>query len=354
VPAHLPALDGLRAVAISLVLWQHAGILFGGYGLDMGSPFWRASRAGWWGVDLFFVLSGFLITRVLLRQPGGRGSLGAFWRRRAARTLPLLYVYLTVTAAYGMGGAFPVQDQPWLLYLTHTANWHIAWHDFGLPIFGMLWSLGVEEQFYVLWPLVVKVARRRLLGACAAAIVAAPLARLLVYRVSDSYAAFHVLPFCRVDTLAMGAALAVALSDERRAPTVLRIARFAAPPAAAVLSVVTVLALGPWPMARWEEAWVVLGYSAVGLSCTALVAFAAEGGLVTRALLGNPVLGHVGRVSYGVYLWHCLVAHALLSVPWDVDVGARIAVWLAIVTGLATASWFGIERPWVAPRALAA
>jgi peptidoglycan/LPS O-acetylase OafA/YrhL len=95
---HVPSLDGLRAVAISLVLWQHAGLLFAGRGLDAGSWFWRASRAGWWGVDLFFVLSGLLITRSLLARDRA-APLRAFWRRRAARTLPLLYVYLAVAVS---------------------------------------------------------------------------------------------------------------------------------------------------------------------------------------------------------------------------------------------------------------
>lgn len=343
-PRQIPSLDGLRALAIALVLWQHAGILFGGLGLDLDGWFWRASRAGWWGVDLFFVLSGLLITRILLRHTG---SLRAFWKRRAARTLPLLYIYLAVVAAYGFGGGFPVRDQSWLAYLTHTTNLHIAANDFGLPVFGMLWSLGVEEQFYGFWPLVIRGLRRWLVVACAALIVLAPLARFIVYNVSDCYAAFHVLPFCRVDTLAMGAMLALCIDDAQRWKWLVRVARVGVLPAILLLATVTLLALGPWPVGRFEEAWVVFGYSLMGLSCAILVVVVAAGDPVSRLLFANPIVGYVGRISYGIYLWHCLLALIVLSLPWEVDVGTRLATWLGLVVVVASVSWFGIERVWL-------
>jgi len=348
-PKHIPALDGLRALAISLVLWQHAGILFGGRGLDTDHWFWRASRAGWWGVDLFFVLSGLLITRILLGQGQGPG-LRAFWKRRAARTLPLLYIYLVVAAAYGFGGAFSVTEQPWLSYLTHTANLQIARSDFGLPIFGMLWSLGVEEQFYLFWPLLTRWARGRLVPVCLGLIALAPAARWAVYNVSDSYAAFHVLPFCRVDTLAMGALLAVCIDDPARWARAVTAARVALVPALGVLGAVMAWGLGPWPLPDWEQTWVVAGYSLVGLACSSLVVVAAAGGPAVRALLANPVVAHVGRVSYGIYLWHCLLALCLLSLPWERGVGAQMVAWLAVVLAVASLSWLGVERLWLAPK----
>lgn len=344
---HWPALDGLRAVAIGLVLWQHAGLLFGDRGIDLGHWFWRASRAGWWGVDLFFVLSGLLITRLLLRPAAT--SLGTFWRRRAARTMPLLYVYLVAAAAYGFGGGFAVTEQPWLAYLTHTANLHIASAGFGLPVFGMLWSLGVEEQFYLAWPLAVRGARSRLGWLCGVLLVVAPLARWGVYHASDSYAAFHVLPLCRCDTLALGALLALALEHPPRWAGVARLSRALLAPALAVLGLVTAWGLGPWPLPAHEEAWVVGGYSLVGLSCATVVAAAATGGAAARWLLGNPLMAHLGRVSYGIYLWHCLLALCVLSLPSTASVEAQLGLWLAAVVGVATLSWLGIERRWLQP-----
>lgn len=350
-PRYLPALDGLRAVAISLVLWQHAGILFGGHGLDLDGWFWRASRAGWWGVDLFFVLSGLLITRILLRQGPEPGGLRAFWGRRAARTLPLLYVYLAAAAAYGFGGAYRVAEQPWLAYLTHTTNLQIARTDFGLPIFGMLWSLGVEEQFYLFWPLLTRWARRHLTTVCLALLALAPVARWAVYNVSDSYAAFHVLPFCRVDTLAMGALIATCIDEPGRWRRLVAVARAALLPSLGVLAGVMALGLGPWPLPDLEQAWVVGGYSLVGLACSALVVVVASGGAVTRALLANPLVAHVGRVSYGIYLWHALLALCVLSLPTSHDVRMQMSLWLLIVLATASLCWFGVERRWLEPRA---
>lgn len=184
---------------------------------------------------------------------------------------------LAVVAAYGFGGAFAVGDQPWLAYLTHTTNLHIAANDFGLPVFGMLWSLGVEEQFYIAWPLVIRWLRRWLVAACAALIMLAPVARWIVYNVSDCYAAFHVLPFCRVDTLAMGALLALCIDDPQRWRRLVRWARLGLAAAIALLATVTLLALGPWPVGRFEEAWVVFGYSLMGICCATVVVVVAQG-----------------------------------------------------------------------------
>jgi len=343
----LPALDGVRAIAISLVLWQHAGILFH---VDPASAFWRASQAGWWGVDLFFVLSGFLITRILLKG----GPLLAFWRRRAARTLPLLYAYLAVAAAYGLDGAFAVEQQPWLSYLTHTTNLHVAANGYGLPVFGILWSLAVEEQFYLAWPLAARWLRRGLAWVCGALIVLAPMARWVVYNHSDRYAAFHVLPFCRADVLAMGCLLAVLFENPRRWRIVVRVARAALVPALAVLAALTYWGLGPWPIARFELLWVVVGYSLVGLSCSSIVGVAAASGPVSLVVLGNPIARFVGRISYGMYLWHSLLAVIIAGLPVRCGVPRRIGLWVAVVLSTSALSYYGIERPWLKRRSLRA
>jgi peptidoglycan/LPS O-acetylase OafA/YrhL len=349
---YFPSLDGLRTIAISLVLWQHAGLLFGDAGLDGDAWFWRASRAGWWGVDLFFVLSGLLITRSLLaRAPAA--PLGPFWRRRAARTLPLLYVYLAVAGAYGLGGGYVVAEQPWLAYLTHTTNLYVARNDFGLPLFGMLWSLGVEEQFYLAWPLVVRWARPRLQAICWALVLAAPAARFVTYQASDCYASFHVLPLCRADALALGALLALRLDAPGGPAALARLARRALGPALGLLAAVTWLGLGPWPLYHYgrELCWVVAGYSLVSFACAALVAWALTDRVVARAALGNPVVAYLGRISYGIYLWHCLLAFVVLSLPWQAGVAERLVAWLALVVAVSSASWFGIERRWLGPYA---
>lgn len=152
--AHIAALDGLRGFAVAAVLLFHAGWLSGGF----------------LGVDLFFVLSGFLITGLLLAGAGSGGParLAGFWVRRARRLLPALavMVLVTVSAVWTLGTVaqlrFALDDLPWVA--AQAVNWHYItgrigyWNASGTHVFAHLWSIGVEWQFYLLWPPVVLVA----------------------------------------------------------------------------------------------------------------------------------------------------------------------------------------------------
>ncbi|MFD0889518.1 acyltransferase family protein, partial [Streptosporangium algeriense] len=154
--AHIGALDGLRGLAVTAVLLFHAGHLDGGF----------------LGVDLFFVLSGFLITGLLLNELGGHGrlDLGAFLARRARRLLPALTLMVLATLLLAWAFARPdmlrsaLQDAPWVA--AQSANWHYIgeqigyWDASGTRLFAHLWSIGVEWQFYLAWPLIVALAGR--------------------------------------------------------------------------------------------------------------------------------------------------------------------------------------------------
>jgi len=150
--SHIAALDGLRGLAVIAVLFFHAGKLQGGF----------------LGVDLFFALSGFLITGLLLAEVDRRGRVGliAFWGRRFRRLLPAVLVLLVaVTVIVTIVATVPeraatIEDGPWAQF--YVANWHAIaghrdyWASFELPrMFGHLWSLAIEEQFYVVWPIVI-------------------------------------------------------------------------------------------------------------------------------------------------------------------------------------------------------
>jgi peptidoglycan/LPS O-acetylase OafA/YrhL len=166
--SHIPALDGLRAVAIAMVVAFHYGLL----------------DCGWLGVQLFFVLSGFLITRILQaarEQPLGH-YLGRFWRRRALRIFPLYFGYLLLLSAVFVATGAPVAFADSALYLfTYTFNLTRPWLQQGSPAFTHFWSLCVEEQFYLLWPLAVFfLAPRRLPQLAIAMIAVAPVARLVL------------------------------------------------------------------------------------------------------------------------------------------------------------------------------
>ncbi len=314
--ARNPALDGLRGVACLTVLVYHA------------TP-WLLP-GGWTAVDGFFVLSGYLITRVLLdeRERTGRVELGRFYLRRAARLYPALVLAIALAIALGSLG-------PWSLavlavtYLSDIARWQ------GIDLRGMghTWSLGIEEHFYLVWPLAVALAPSRravaLAGAgCAAAslgvmLVIAPPTRL--FDVS-SFAA----PHARVWELLVGAVLATAFTRQlgRRYANV-----------AGVLAAVGAVDLGVGsPFARLHTWQAIAG---VALSVAAVVACTEPSWL--GRLLSAPPLARIGRFSYGVYLYHypILVAPAVLRMPALAAFGTRIAAPVL----LAAVSFRYVEEP---------
>jgi peptidoglycan/LPS O-acetylase OafA/YrhL len=320
-------LDGLRGIAILLVLTNHFGIP----GLTAGGPA---------GVAVFFTLSGFLITSMLLeeRASDGRISLGDFYRRRALRLFPALAVVVLVVlgfGAVGVGGG--VHDA--LPVAAYVANWaRVTGADLGL--LNVSWSLAVEEQFYVAWPLILigllHAGRRRVLvwvtvGGIAYSLVAR-------FALWDSGAGEHRVYFgsdTQASGLLIGCLLAIALRDRQVRPEPL--------PLVAATGTALVLASG---FARGGlQMWVTV--PAVVPFFTAAVIYgvvAAErsGG----AWLEHPALVLVGRRSYGLYLWHPFAALILVGVldqylPRALGVTAALAAaWL-----LTLASWRYVEEP---------
>lgn len=221
VSGHMPALDGLRGVAILLVLITHlvwAPIELRGFPrkvLDITS-------VGWIGVDLFFVLSGFLITGILLDSKGAANYFASFYARRALRILPLYYGVLFVTFVLvpllGRAGVphLPRQfnpDQIW--YWFYAGNWAWSWnHAYG-P-FVHFWSLAVEEQFYFVWPwIVLMTSRKTLARLCAFLLVLAPVLRGFLYLRGRNPEFIYSSTWSYLDILALGALTALVVRNER-------------------------------------------------------------------------------------------------------------------------------------------
>jgi peptidoglycan/LPS O-acetylase OafA/YrhL len=212
---HLPALDGLRGVAITLVLAHNFDII--------GAPrgMWAhavdvALNVGWIGVQLFFVLSGFLITRILLHTQDSANYFAGFYGRRILRIFPLYYgtllvafVILPLLVKLPTGFAQEQAHQAWLwLYLSNTSNTF----GFESQVFPHFWSLAIEEQFYLLWPLLVH--RRspfQVLRLCLAIAVLSVVVRVALLLHGTDVHAVYSMTFCRMDALAMGAAVAALL-----------------------------------------------------------------------------------------------------------------------------------------------
>jgi peptidoglycan/LPS O-acetylase OafA/YrhL len=355
-----PGLDGLRGVSVVVIMVFHSFILW-------PESYARGIPGSFLAVNLFFVLSGFLITALLLdeRARNGAVAFGAFYVRRALRLLPALVLVLTVATAHLWLSGQPMRAQlaamGWTLgYVANWAQWTGAIHD---PItkltWGHTWTLSVEEQFYLLWPLLfVGVLLRRLRIEVVAAVLAFA---VLVITVGRQVAAAGVrVPAgtassavvlagrldehiglrtdFRADTLLLGALAAIALHAGWRPGRGLRwVASGAGAGLVAAL-------LWVRPEARWMYGW---GFTAVDLGF-ALVCVAAldrrwRPGLVLRF----PPLVWLGRVSYGLYLWHPPVFMAVLYHWPHASVAARLALGWGFTLAAAWLSFTFVEQPFL-------
>jgi peptidoglycan/LPS O-acetylase OafA/YrhL len=357
---HIPAIDGMRGVAILLVAWYHAPFLFrdaAGFPQEISGGliqkvFWGMSTAGWIGVDLFFVISGFLITSILIRECASKGSLRVFWHRRALRILPLVVLYLsllklnvTLGDPLGMLSSFDA----WPAYLFYIGNFHIAINGWQPVVVMILWSLAVEEQFYIIWPFLVHhVSFRKLILTCLIILTLSPIARAITYWTLD-YPAVYVLTVCRLDGLAVGTILALLIHTDKWKVQALDSCRKLAP--LALLAVFTVL-LGPFspsfPQTR-PLLFTLFGYTWIAISFGLLVGASLQCTGWARSLLCWPILTFVGKRCYGFYLWHALVAAMVKkivdSLQLDVGFYGLLCLWIISLIAVATASWCFFERP---------
>lgn len=316
-PAHVPALDGVRGIAILLVLTYHFSWVLG-FGTNVADrALERVVSVGWAGVDLFFILSGFLITNILLRARDSSGYFRTFYARRVLRIFPLYYGFLFIMIVLlpelpGLRGNEGLQNlrQHQFIYWTYLYNVAISVHplvDRGPYANGHLWSLAIEEQFYLIWPLVVLLLGRRALASfCILCIVAAPVIRygLLHGAVPDLQNVFAVstLMPARMDTLALGGLIAVIARD----PDLLRrTTRWALPVGATAALALVILNLNRHGLPLLDEKVLTFGLSALALGFGAAVMMVVGGVPGTlQAVLSNRVLTFFGRYSYGLYVLH--------------------------------------------------
>ena len=350
-----PALDGLRAVAVLAVMLEHSGVRRpGGTGLLV--------PGGFLGVDVFFVISGFLITSLLLIERGrtGRVDLGRFWVRRARRLLPAVGLMVAVTCVVVATTDVAV-DRPTLrgdaaAALAYVANWRFIVTDqsyfaaFGLPSpFRHLWSLSVEEQWYLVFPpaLVALLAfvRRRtgvLLAVLGVAVVASAVWMAVCATPGQDASRAYYGTDTRVQTLLVGAALAVVMVRlPAFAPRFARLTPGLGVLGLVALAVLFVTVRGQQPE-LYEGGFLVV--AAASAAAVAGVAFPGATGPACWVLGRRPVVA-IGRLSYGLYLWHWPVF--VLMTPDRVGLtGAELAVARVVVAfAVATASYLLVEQP---------
>jgi peptidoglycan/LPS O-acetylase OafA/YrhL len=318
-------LDGLRAIAFLLVFLNHSIQL----------------PMAWIGVDLFFVLSGFLITGILLdtrERPFGR-YIGQFYRRRVQRILPPYLLVLALVIAFVPP---PGWHDIWWQYFTFSQNVATAFES-GVGVLNPFWSLAVEEQFYLLWPIVCFVlGRRRLYWAVCGIILAAPVLRAIATPWASLYTIIFTLTPFRADLLAAGALVALLWRDRRALVMKHSTLILACAAVAGGVFFFPAVFMPTWRATANSMLFNTVGYSVdvVLFALVVAVALASQKAWIQWPLrLGW--LRFVGRISYMCYLIHEPILHFTLSYGrW-----AGSAAALALTLAFATLSWFLLERP---------
>jgi peptidoglycan/LPS O-acetylase OafA/YrhL len=297
VPERVLELDGVRGLAIVAVVAMHA-TMFANVRPDIAAlPLARALLLGWTGVDLFFVLSGFLITGILLRQKGQPHYFRDFYARRALRIVPLYYAVLALLLF--VLDRPPTTGSEQAAYLLYYQNIAWLWGPDQHPDLArtITWSLAVEEQFYLAWPAVVLLVPARVLPWLCGALVAAAIAVRAVLLANGVDVVYFLTP-CRLDALAAGACLAML----PRPPA--WCGRAAVLAGGAGLGVVAAATGSASP--HGNEVMLVWGLVAALLLASGVLTLARGEGLVARVCRLR-VLRSFGQYSYCIYLVHILV-----------------------------------------------
>ena len=333
--SRIPQLDGIRGVAILLVILHNQA------GLYPSLPLQRLFANGWMGVDLFFVLSGFLITGILLDTRESAGYLKKFYARRCLRIWPLYFSLLAF-----MFVAVPIlrpsethviydRSSPWWAYPLFLQNFLVAQPTTATGPLGVTWSLAIEEQFYLVWPVIILLVSVAHVRAIAFIIVAlSPVLRLYL---SMHHVDIYPNVFCRLDGLMAGALLAMLIRSDR----------FNAP---AFLKRAWVLFLLAAPLALLTETfaarWLAFSFTALASAAFVYLALFSPRAWL-RTILTNRFLVYTGTISYALYLLHKLPFDAARA--FHVEGRPLLALPLLVAAGYAMAalSWILLERPFL-------
>jgi len=369
---HMPQLDGVRGLAIFMVIVYHCS---GHMGVERDPLlsdwiFYHLSNAGWLGVNLFFVLSGFLITGILLDSRGSQHYFRTFYIRRSLRIFPVYYLMLVVSLLilprlfecidFPEPEAFAHQPYAGWWYLTYTYNFLVAWtNEIGSRATAATWSLAIEEQFYLIWPAVVLLAGpRKLVWVCGGVILMAVVFRTSMLALGASTRAVYVLPFSHMDALAIGALIAT-WARLLGGVELLRKHGLAALAIGMVWLGVSAVA---GQLSSKAPLMQHVGYTimAVGFGGLVIWALNLRTTSVGYGLLTSTVATRMGKYSYAMYLYHGGLIHVLQAYDvapealesWE---GTRIPPQLLYIAGitflsfcLAWLSWYAFESRFLA------
>ena len=338
-----PELDALRCFAFLLVFVTHAVPASATVLSRLGpaAPWARAAvEAGAFGVDLFFCLSAYLITELLLRERRSRGRLdvGAFYARRVLRIWPLYYAALLL-AVLLPGPEMPARHA--VAFALLVGNWSAAAWGFPASWAAPLWSVSIEEQFYLAWPLVVaRLDERRLALVALLLLAIASATRVILAAGGAAHPAVWTNTLARLDPIALGALLALVLRG--RAPML----GLAARAALLVGGLIALVATRRWlALDGWEA---LATYPVAGLASAALLVGVLGGDDRMPWLRWRPLVW-LGRISYGLYVVHRLA----IDLAWQGTLRGIVPAWagpvvaLALSVAIAAASYRWLESPFL-------
>jgi len=348
----VPALDGLRGLAILAVFAYHYGNGGNQSSIVAVRAVSKVLGVGWSGVDLFFVLSGFLITGILLDTSQDSEYYKKFYVRRVLRIFPIYYLAAGIVC--GLGVAYGVHWKAghlfFLIYCGYPAAvmWPALVQLSPLIRITHLWSLSVEEQFYMVWPWAIRrlASKRNIMYLCLAMFVAAIACRIAFVVLVNPVWAYVFLP-CRMDTLAVGAAISVAL----RGSGAEKVRGWASPTLLCTMVSFVMICAVRRTVDHNDAAIATVGYSLSALACGALLVLSL--GPLSKALSWSP-LQVFGRYSYGLYLYHFPLSALLEPLkPWLIRQShltalgsiAYVISCLAINLLVAAVSFHYIESP---------
>jgi peptidoglycan/LPS O-acetylase OafA/YrhL len=357
--SYMPALDGVRACAVLAVMAYHGGMSF--------------MPGGFFGVDAFFALSGFLITTLLIREHQGSGgiALRAFWARRARRLLPALFVVVLAVVLYARfvaaPGSYPALRLDAFSSLFYFANWHFILSSQNYfvatgPVSPLLptWSLAIEEQFYIVWPIVVLlvlgVGRRTrsrdrslwaLLALSSVGAAASAVEMAILFHPGLDATRVYFGTDTHGQSLLVGAALASAVA-------IWRVRRGEYVTSGVGRRTLGFAALGGLAVCAWSSSHLTSnqgfvfrgGFILVSVSAAlVLLSLVLDPTGVPSRVLSNATLRYLGTISYGLYLWHFPLDIALSEARIGFGGCPLFAVRTAAAIAVASASYYGLERP---------
>jgi peptidoglycan/LPS O-acetylase OafA/YrhL len=315
--AYRPELDGIRGLAIIGVLCSHGVSLIGlfeGPNLSFLDKFVMYSMSPLWGgVDLFFALSGFLISGILLTTKSKQHYFSSFYARRVLRIFPIYYLVLVaslVTSHYlpAISSQLPPTESWKVAYFLYLQNWPVFWHGAKIMsgFWGIYWSLAVEEQFYLIWPLLVfLLSPVNLIRVCIVGFVCAlPLRIFMSAYVFGGNFGLAQITTSRVDGLLLGSACAIYMYQHHR-PVPLRWIVWALCGGASIMGYIVVFhhaeLVSP---SRWI---LTFGISGFALLSGSVVALSQHHAPPIQRFLTYPLLRQFGKYSYGIYVYHLFI-----------------------------------------------